>query len=253
MSTEHKNKMEQRVELKYLVPRQASLAFLQFLQKQNMLQRDPWAPMDSGKYTIESLYYDTPINECLFDSIEGYPLRKKVRIRHYRDANYAIVSKDTLELKIKRNQLSHKVRSAVEGDIQDIIYDIRVPSYTYCGPFLKKMVIEYERYPFVYVGDDEVRVTLDIDVRAKAHHDFSTSFRGNVFLNEHYAVLEIKSSNSKLVRKFHHYFKEHIPTHATRFSKYCLGVLSMNPDQHIDYWSTYKDFLNQSAYESVME
>lgn len=243
--------MNKRVELKYLVNRKNAMNFLNFLKSQRILIQDSHIDPQSGRYTIESLYYDTPDDECLMDSVEGYPVRKKIRIRHYRNEAHEIISRNILELKAKYHQYCTKVRSEQDYLPVSSIATFHIGDHIFPGPWIPTVVIEYERYPFIFSTDSDMRITLDVDVRSKTPNDFGTAYRGMPYLNNEYAILEIKGSNQNSMKSFQNHFRDHVETQSTRFSKYCLGVASFRPDISNDYWACYQNYLTKESFTGV--
>ena len=243
--------MIERVELKFLVERTKTLRLLQALAEKNILLQDPFTDKDTGWYTIESLYFDTPDHNCFMDSIEGYPIRNKIRIRHYRDASYHICSTDMLELKTKNLQHVCKIRSPYPTIPNNLISCFKFNNLSVPGPWVQVVVIEYERYAFMLSLDDTLRITLDIDVRSKVPNDFSGPHRGVVFLNPRYAILEIKGSNQESIRTFYTFLCKYLSVQPTRFSKYCLGVLSIIPSYSEEYWTSYYSYLSGDVFFDI--
>lgn len=127
-----------------------------------------------GKYSIRSLYFDTPTNKALWEKLDGVNHREKFRIRYYNGDTSVI----HLEKKSKIGNLSIKqitaltvseAQAIVNGCLNWII-DSDKPllqefySKMQSQQLQPKTIVDYTREPFVY-GPGNVRVTLDYDIR----------------------------------------------------------------------------------------
>lgn len=127
-----------------------------------------------GKYSIRSLYFDTPTDKALWEKLDGVNHREKFRIRYYNGDTSVI----HLEKKSKIGNLSIKqitaltvseAQAIVNGCLNWII-DSDKPllqefySKMQSQQLQPKTIVDYTREPFVY-GPGNVRVTLDYDIR----------------------------------------------------------------------------------------
>lgn len=127
-----------------------------------------------GKYSIRSLYFDTPTDKALWEKLDGVNRREKFRIRYYNGDTSVI----HLEKKSKIGNLSTKqitaltvseAQAIVNGCLNWII-DSDKPllqefySKMQSQQLQPKTIVDYTREPFVY-GPGNVRVTLDYDIR----------------------------------------------------------------------------------------
>lgn len=127
-----------------------------------------------GKYSIRSLYFDTPTDKALWEKLDGVNRREKFRIRYYNGDTSVI----HLEKKSKIGNLSIKqitaltvseAQAIVNGCLNWII-DSDKPllqefySKMQSQQLQPKTIVDYTREPFVY-GPGNVRVTLDYDIR----------------------------------------------------------------------------------------
>ncbi len=163
--------MQYRNELKYVVTaadRASVCANMRYVAS-----IDEHAAPD-GKYTIRSLYFDSPDDRALRDKADGVNEREKFRIRMYNSDDAFI----RLEKKIKRDGLGCKISCELtKTEVLRILSgDVSwIPS---CGRALAvelyakmktqllrpKVIVEYERIPFVYAPGN-VRVTIDYNIR----------------------------------------------------------------------------------------
>ena len=144
-----------------------------------VLQRDAHAGKD-GVYTIRSLYFDDAEDRCLLENKNGTDPREKFRIRIYG----ADPSTARLECKRKEAGKTHKTACGVGiALIEELLRDGRFRLPEDAPPLLAKLfvlqetrgmrpvvVVEYDREPYV-LPEGNVRVTLDLDLRATARAD----------------------------------------------------------------------------------
>lgn len=128
----------------------------------------------NGKYTIRSLYFDTPTDKALREKIDGVNRREKYRIRFYNGDTSMI----RLEKKSKLGGLGAKASELITADEARRIAGGSLelmPSgdRPLLAEFYSKMkseglraktIVDYTREPFVYAPGN-VRVTLDCDIR----------------------------------------------------------------------------------------
>lgn len=134
----------------------------------------PDAHAADGRYTIRSLYFDTPEDTALREKMDGVSRREKFRIRYYNHDPSMI----HLEKKCKLGGFGYKqtavltaaeVQAIVDGSldwmpgsgrplVQELYSRMR-------GQRLRpRTIVDYTREPFVYAPGN-VRVTLDYDIR----------------------------------------------------------------------------------------
>ena len=92
-----------RKEYKYLVPNDLLPDLRRALKP--FLSLDDFAMQrDKKEYTVRSIYYDTKTLEFYFEKIEGYKIRKKIRIRGYNQ----LLGEKVVFLEIKRKYENFK-------------------------------------------------------------------------------------------------------------------------------------------------
>ena len=137
-----------------------------------IMAQDPHAP--DGKYSIRSLYFDTPGDRALREKLDGVNRREKFRIRYYNGNTGYIM----LEKKSKLNGLGNKqsaritaaeAQKIIDGDTDWMAADdrplLRELQHKMRTEGLRpKTIVDYTREPFVY-GPGNVRVTFDYDIR----------------------------------------------------------------------------------------
>ena len=127
-----------------------------------------------GKYTIRSLYFDTPSDKALREKTDGVNIREKFRIRYYNgDTSYIV-----LEKKSKFGGLTSKsdcvisadeAQRTVDGDIEwmkergdPLCTELYVKMiYERLAP---KTIVDYTRRAYVFHAGN-VRATIDYDIR----------------------------------------------------------------------------------------
>lgn len=127
-----------------------------------------------GKYTIRSLYFDTPSDTALREKLDGVSVREKFRIRYY-NGN---IQEIHLEKKSKLNSLGNKQSAAitakealsiVDGNLDwmkehphGLVRELYAKMQT--TGLRPKTIVDYTREPFVYAPGN-VRVTFDYNIR----------------------------------------------------------------------------------------
>lgn len=174
-----------RYELKYWVPQHLSPEIRRFVRP--FCRLDAHAQGRPGnRYTISSLYLDSPGWELYRTTTEGHHNRFKLRVRSYSDDPAAPVF---LEIKKRSNQVVLKTRARVDRD-QAIGLLTGAPTSTEdpsCREFVESarrlgaqpaLRVRYEREAYESRGDDPVRVTLDSSVSYAPTSDPNLSLNG---------------------------------------------------------------------------
>lgn len=140
---------------------------------------------EGDRYTVRSVYFDSPQGAIYEHKVEGLRTRVKVRVRGYNDVEPS--STVGLELKRKRAELSWKTRARCTLD-KTALWLSRPSSYTDNDQIFKPEhldaanqfhyvvtrytlrpvnVVIYEREPYVGRHDPTLRVTFDLNLRGK--------------------------------------------------------------------------------------
>jgi SPX domain protein involved in polyphosphate accumulation len=154
--------------------------------------------IDENKYTVRSIYFDTPELDFYYEKIDGIKIRKKLRIRTYNEMN------DFAFLEIKRKFVNCVAKersklpflvierlvntpedSAIEYPQDD--YNSRLVSGKFVYNLLKKglfpiLLVVYEREAYIGISNDRERLTIDTDVRGVAEPDLGDILNNNNFL-----------------------------------------------------------------------
>lgn len=132
---------------------------------------DPYAA-ERGRYTIDTLYLDTPALDTYWATVEDRGDRYKLRVRGYPDASRAPVF---LEVKRRVGDTILKTRAAVSGgwahalDSAGVLppdgkqrraFDNFICHY-HAKPMLPAVLVRYEREPYFSLIDEYARVTFD--------------------------------------------------------------------------------------------
>ena len=159
-----------RHELKYLITA-AQMAVLQN-RINGLIPRDPYV-MESGGYTIRSLYFDDGRNRAYYENENGTDPREKFRIRIYNASSKKI----KLECKRKERTKTRKTACNLTKEQTLLLMEGKtVPDIAAQPALLRKLtnemrihrlrpvvIVEYERIPYVYkLGN--VRVTFDTNI-----------------------------------------------------------------------------------------
>ena len=165
-----------------------------------VMQRDTHAR--DGKYSVRSLYFDTPTDKALREKVDGVDRREKWRIRLYDgDTSYIV-----LEKKSKVNGLCSKQQCPVSADEVNKILSGDLSWMMTCDRPLcvelyakmrsqqlrPKTIVEYTREPFVYKPGN-TRVTIDYDIRT-GHYvgEFLSPFIVSLPAADDTIILEVK-------------------------------------------------------------
>lgn len=160
-----------RHELKYYITEADYLALRSRLK--NVADPDPYADAD-GKYTIRSLYFETPGDKILQEKLTGIMNREKFRIRMYNTDDSFI----RLEKKMKLNLATSKVSCPLSRNETDLILNNDISwmidsDRNLLKEFYAKMkyqqlrpktVVEYTRECFIYKPGN-VRISIDSEIK----------------------------------------------------------------------------------------
>ncbi|MFO0553000.1 MAG: polyphosphate polymerase domain-containing protein [Polyangiaceae bacterium] len=137
--------------------------------------RDEYAG-ESGRYTIRSLYFDTPEHHLFFANDREAVDRFKMRVRSYPDAPMSPVF---LEIKRRTKDVIRKSRAAIKRDIdwrramvadREVFARLSPSQRNAASNFARhlllyhlepKILIDYEREAFASTIDNYARLTID--------------------------------------------------------------------------------------------
>lgn len=157
---------------------------------------------DQGSYVITSLYYDDPLDNALYEKLDGLPEHSKFRIRTYdfsedvikleRKDKHGILT-EKCDAPIERSQIellngTNTRLSAFQGDAYDLAAQIQAKGLQ------GKITVRYRRDAFFHPGSD-FRLTFDTHLEAIAADPealFDPELRGMPVLDRNSVIMEIK-------------------------------------------------------------
>jgi len=206
-----------KYEFKYIVPVSRMDQLREAINP--YVELDPYAAANVGhEYTVRSVYFDTSHFDYYFEKIDGYRIRKKIRIRGYNQPNG---EEDLVFLEIKR-----KFKEPVQKDREMLSFDVMLKlmagdgvevinkdgtthDINGAGKFLYHIyrqnlkpvvLVIYEREAFFDRFKKDVRVTIDKNLRSVAYPDLGDLYNEvkTVPANKGNFIFEVK-------------FKDHFP------------------------------------------
>jgi SPX domain protein involved in polyphosphate accumulation len=103
-----------KYEFKYIVP----VSLMDELRDaiKPYVELDPYAAaMENHQYTVRSIYFDTAHFDYYYEKIDGYKIRKKIRIRGYNEK----IGDSTVFMEIKR-----KFKEPIEKDREKLTFEV---------------------------------------------------------------------------------------------------------------------------------
>ena len=164
--------MIQRREYKYIIDETTAVRLRRHLA--GRCEPDRNAVATGGRYTCDTLYFDTFNRSTYRATVENRPTRYKLRVRRY--GHHGPVF---LEVKRRVDDTILKTRAPLGADWATLLEDDRVLdavdpkvrpavenflSYyraSHAGPMMPAVLVRYEREPYTSTIDPYVRVTLD--------------------------------------------------------------------------------------------
>jgi len=193
-----------------------------------------------GRYTLTSLYYDSPDLRCYWEKEYGLRFRRKLRLRRYETGEP--LTEDTpifLEIKQRVDRVTQKRRAVMSyGDALQLCNDRQLPGGTpEDQPTIEEVyvflwqynlrptsIVRYQRQAFIGTDyDPGLRITFDTDLsfqsqRLRLHEEPSPL----PMLSPDRVVMEIK-----LNERMPGWLTELIAVHnlkMVRISKYCRSI-----------------------------
>lgn len=166
---------------------------------------------DHSLYTIANIYYDTPDNALIRESLSKPVYKEKMRLR-----SYGVPDADTkvfLEIKKKVNGLVNKRRTVLElSEAYDFISSGKPPvikSYMNAQVvreieyFMQrynlspKVYIAYDRLAYFEKGNDDLRISFDTNIRTRRNDvALESGDHGTMLLPDDIWLMEIKTSRA---------------------------------------------------------
>jgi hypothetical protein len=182
------------------------------------VELDPYASaMADHQYTVRSVYFDTSRFNSYFEKIDGYKIRKKIRIRGYNrptgdDMVFLEIKRKFKEpIEKNRERLTFEVMkrlmagegSRAFGDVEDdhgVNGAGKFLFHVYRNNLKPVVLVIYEREAFFDRFKHDVRITIDKNLRSVAYpcvNDLFSEEKAVPALKD-YFIFEVK-------------FKEHFP------------------------------------------
>ena len=231
--------INRRYEYKYLLRRELARGITTFLSQH--LELDEYClERENQNYTVRSIYYDNPGFKCFHEKLDGQKYREKFRIRTY---NKPVTAPIFLEDKKKNGSFYEKHRAELSDDTMRMIDDphfnaneersIPEKDKSLIDRFLFHLrgkayfpsaLVAYEREAYVEPGGNNIRVTLDKNLRAVLFPDLDQIYEEErlEYILYNWIILEVKFSQllprwlKRLVSLFN--------LNRQACSKYCTSV-----------------------------
>ncbi|HLR69396.1 polyphosphate polymerase domain-containing protein [Virgibacillus alimentarius] len=167
---------------------------------------------EEGKYTVTSLYFESPENTIYFETKNKLAFRQKLRLRVYDD-----IDKDGtafFEIKQKHKKVVNKRRMILplseayryldtpeeplnhfEASNTQVLREI--DNFRRLYNLHPEMIVSYDRHALHGVYDPELRVTFDLNLRCR-EDDLLLEYgpQGEHFIDPNLVVLEVKVNDS---------------------------------------------------------
>ncbi len=166
-----------------------------------------------GKYTITSLYFESPDHTIYYETKNKLRFRQKLRLRVYDDTD--IDGTAFFEVKQKHKKVVNKRRMVLplaeayrylDNDYSNSLDEIEtsnkqvlheIDHFKKLFHLQPEMIVSYDRHAFHGVDDDQLRVTFDLNLRCRKD-DLALEHGpyGQNFIDENLVVLEVKVNDS---------------------------------------------------------
>ncbi|MHC4952325.1 MAG: VTC domain-containing protein [Planctomycetota bacterium] len=221
-----------RYELKYLLHHRVARDFVEAIRPH--VHTDKNAEGD-GFYKVASLYYDSPPLACYWEKMDGEKFRRKVRVRTYgpcpEDAFIEIKQRYNLSVQKRRCRYPIDEAQALMAGIiggsfeagKDPVLD-EVFLLSRRNDFEPKVVISYNRMAFFDLYKNDLRITLDRNIRARnlSLDLASHRLRGRHAIPPTMILLEVKFNEA--IPRWLCTVLNSLDAQVQRISKYCYGV-----------------------------
>ena len=174
-----------KYEFKYVVPESQIDQLREAIRP--FVELDPYAEaMDANEYTVRSVYYDTSRFDYYFEKIDGYKVRKKIRVRGYNQKT----GDDKVFMEIKR-----KLKEPIEKDRERLTFEVmkrllagegssaygdglddhgvngagKFLFHVYRNNLKPVILVIYEREAFYDSYNNDIRITIDKNLHSIAY------------------------------------------------------------------------------------
>ena len=232
------NRTLQRYEFKYFLSKDFANEIINHANKFMILDKFADTGLEK-KYLVRSIYFEDDFNSNFEEKINGYRIRKKFRLRFYNED----LDKGPIFLETKGRNLerTYKIRAKLNRSDLDIIkqgkslsnlllkYPKSIPVKDFvfesCKKNLKpKILIDYERQPFINKHGLYFRLTFDQNLSCKK---LNNNFK-NILLNNSlkckagFTILEVKFERS--IPAWFHRVVQSFSLNRKSISKFVIGV-----------------------------
>lgn len=198
-----------RKEQKYLITKEQYSELIKHLLPN--MRSDKYG--DDGKYTVTSLYFESPDNKIYFETKNKLKYRQKLRLRIYDGTN--IHGAAFFEVKQKHKDVVNKRRMIVplveayryinnplhlpleeyETSNTQVLREIHYFRQLY--ELYPEMVVSYDRHALHGIEDPDLRITFDFNLRCR-NDDLAIEHGpfGRNFIDTNLVVLEVKVNDS---------------------------------------------------------
>ncbi|MDO5397497.1 MAG: polyphosphate polymerase domain-containing protein [bacterium] len=162
-------------------------------------------------YTIANIYYDTPDNTLIRESLSKPVYKEKMRLRSY--GVPGMNTKVFLEIKKKFNGLVNKrrttlkldeaydfIKSGISPEIKDymnaqVVHELEYFMQRYS--LSPKVYIAYDRLAYFEKGNDDLRISFDTNIRTRRHDvALENGDYGTKLISDDIRLMEIKTSSA---------------------------------------------------------
>lgn len=185
--------------------------------KELVLQMSPYMRHDKngkdGKYTITSLYFESPDHTIYYETKNKLKFRQKLRLRVYDETD--INGTAFFEVKQKHKKVVNKRRMVLPlAEAYRYLYSEapiplddfntsnkqvlrEIDYFKNLFNLQPEMIVSYDRHAFHGINDDQLRVTFDLNLRCR-NDDLSLEHgpHGENFIDKNLVVLEVKVNDS---------------------------------------------------------
>jgi len=199
-----------KYEFKYIVPANQLDKLREAISP--YVELDPYAAsMEKHEYTVRSVYFDTSRFDYYYEKIDGYKIRKKIRIRGYNENT----GDDTVFMEIKR-----KLKEPIEKDRERLTFEVmkrlmagegsraygdveddhgvngagKFLYHVYRNNLKPVVLVIYEREAFFDRFKHDIRITFDKNLRSVAYpciDDLYSEEKTAPAMKKHF-ILEVK-------------------------------------------------------------
>lgn len=166
-----------------------------------------------GRYTVTSLYFESPHHHIYFETKNKLKFRQKLRLRVYdhtdltgnaffevKQKHKKVVNKRRMVLPLREayRYLKNDATSSIETYITSNTQVFKeIDHFRQLYELYPEMIISYDRHALHAILDPELRVTFDFNLRCR-NDDLLLEHgpHGEYFIDENLVVLEVKVNHS---------------------------------------------------------